>query len=426
MLPIVNFLLFLLVFIPAITKFSRRHSFTLSTFCIMYSLLFSFVPSMHMTINGLYVSHPESVYGPISDPFYFYIYSVLNLLFSLIVFLVILFGKSRINVNFVKNAIYFRSEYLFLIALVFFTGFLICFYSTGFYSGNILSIHNGIVDGGRMSWFRNAGYNSFLMNLSFYLMSVCCFFSFLDLVTGFKNKVVSFVVYCGVILITVYLGNRQFLMLMLSGWVFGYFVSERFSFKKIVVTSILFLLFLISWQVFRRGFLQGGSVKISDFYEVLLRGDLPYFYISSMEAIRFSINEGKYFIANFYSNIAFILIPSDFTYGLKQKDLSYLFSVAYTGWDDTRTGNYPPGYIGMMYLNFGSFGAFILGLPIVVFLRSMELSKFEFLRLIFSATSIFIFLQLLRGTLLGIYQFVGQTLICISIYYFIKLFIRRN
>lgn len=426
MLPLVNFILFLLVFIPAIIKFSRRHSFTLSSFCIIYSLLFSFIPSLHMIANGLYVSHPESVSGPISDPFYFQLYSILNLIFSLNVFLVMILSKKRINLKFEVDAVIFSSKYLLSIAFVFFTGFVVCFYSTGFYTGSLLSIHDGIVAGGRMSWFKNAGYNSFLMNLSFYLMSVSCFYSFLDMVTGFKHKIASLVVYGGVILVTVYLGNRQFLILMLSGWVFGYFVSERFSFKNIAATSLVFLVILISWQVFRRGLLQGASVRIEDFYEVLLRGDLPYFYMSSLEAIRFSISEGKYFIANFYSNIAFIFIPSDFTYGLKQKDLSYLFSVAYTGWGDTRSGNYPPGYIGMMYLNFGSFGAFLLGLPIVIFLRSIEFSKSEFLRLIFSATSIFIYLQLFRGTLLGIYQFVGQALICISIYYFYKVFILRN
>ncbi|MFK5949392.1 MAG: hypothetical protein QM500_11570, partial [Methylococcales bacterium] len=150
---------------------------------------------------------------------------------------------------------------------------------------------------------------------------------------------------------------------------------------------------------------------------------LSYFYYSSLESIRQYLLNDVLFFANIYRNLVFILLPTEWTFGLKQQDLSYLFAFAYESSSDVRGGNYPPGLLGMFVLNFGAFGILFIGLPLLLFIRIVEgLNPKGIAYMVIGSSFIFLTLQLFRGTLLGIYQMVALSMMTFVVSQVIKLF----
>lgn len=105
-------------------------------------------------------------------------------------------------------------------------------------------------------------------------------------------------------------------------------------------------------------------------------------------------------------------MPTDWTFGIKVRDLSSLFAFAFESGVDFRSGNYPPGLIGLFVLNFGWFGFFLVGsflLFVGVFIE--RFINNGLVLVVFYANILFWVLQIMRGTLMGYYIFMFQLIV---------------
>lgn len=401
-----------------IINFYYYRNYFVGVFSLSYALLFCLVPIVNGVIFGAYMYHPEAVDGAIEDVFIFNLYSISSLLFVLFfVFVFYLFGRRGNNSNalIIEKTIPLKAFFLF--GLVFLTGFILFLYSTGF-SGHILSIIIDLFNNSRMAYFANDNYNSLLQVLSFYLMAIIAIYSYLDHFNKYPFKILSIFVYSALIVFTVSTGSRQFLILAFSGFFFSYYHSIR-STKELLRLTIVALVLLLT--LFMLQFLRSVNFAIDrlDLNVDLLirlfsRGDLSYFYYSSLEAIRQYVDNGMSFYGNIYRNLFFFYLPTEWTFGIKQRDLSILFSTAYQSDVTNRGGNYPPGLIGLFFMNFGVFGFFLAGWFIVgVVVLADRLRSRSVFYSCFGSLLVFWVLQTFRGTLLGFYQLLA---VCIMVY----------
>lgn len=398
-------LIFLIV-IGGYIFFSRR-SFLFGLFSLSYATLFSAVPILNYYLNGFLIYHPEAVYGLIDDELIFNNYSIINFMFSLLicffVFVYVYLGRnsyidfSRFNLNFI----------IIVSSVSFVSGFFIYLFSLGFNGLNPVSWLHDAYEAGRMAHFKNSGFSSLLMNISFYLMSLVSLSFFLVR----RNKLSLLVVFVFgiVVLFTLVAGGRQALILAISGMFAAAYFNRQYNMFYLVLSSFLALCLLVFLQFFRSR--NGGSIDFDVIMNLIVSGDLSYFYYASLEAIRQYEYYDVSFFGAFYRNLLFIIVPADWTMGLKMRDLSTLFAFAFESSADFRAGNYPPGLIGLFVLNFGFLGFILVGFFILSMFFYIEcLSSNSLLKLIFYSLFLFFLLQLFRGTLMGYYYLVFQIL----------------
>lgn len=430
-----NFTCFV-VLLFVFTRIANGRNYFQSSFLFVYITLFCFYPIVQNLFLGNKMYHPEAVKGEIKDLVYYYIYSALNISFTLAIMIVFqtrapfsaLFKKGKkdflnccqINNSpesvlrsddsvptsqYVKFLIFLRKSY----GLVFVVGFFVYLFSLGYPLANPVSYISNIIKAGRMAHFSNEGLSLFFLNVSYYMMAAVAAFSYLDYKLNRSKSVLSFVVVFLIVLWMVVAGGRQFLIMYISGYIYGKF-EDRSLFKwPFLSIGILFGFLLIIWQVVRHAIFLGSLdyIDLENIVAIFLQGDFSYFYYSSLEAIRHYYDDELIYLGNIYRNIIFLVFPTEWTFGLKQRDLSSLFSVAYDSYTDLRTGNYPPGLIGLFVLNFGWVGWLFVGVPFLLLMKYLDsLPKEMVIKWLSGSVFLFFVLQFSRGTLLGVYQWV--------------------
>ncbi len=392
--------------------------------------------------------HPESVKGEINELSFYYIYAVLNLIFSIAVVVV-----SRVRVPFVslksnnknkavsnnvKTDCFYKEsvikfnmqDFLFFLrrcfGVVFVAGVFVYFYSLGYALINPFAYVLNVIKNGRMAHFANDGFSVLLINVSFYMMASVAVFAYLDYKLKRCKSVFSYLIIFLVALWTVSSGGRQFLIMYASGYIYGRF-EERTLFKgHFLLISFMLGFLLIVWQVLRKAIFLGSteSLNVEGLFFVFLQGDFSYFYYSSLEAVRHFYDDGLIYFGNFYRNLLFLVLPTEWTFGLKQRDLSSLFSVAYQSDVSIRGGNYPPGLIGLFVLNFGWFGWLLIGVPFLMLMKFLDsLPKNISVKWLSGSVFLFVIFQFSRGTLMGFYQWA---MLFILYFFFIILFYART
>jgi hypothetical protein len=227
-------------------------------------------------------------------------------------------------------------------------------YSTG------LSVFELLV-ADRFTWFENSTYSPFYSVVASYFISLTplCFFLY------YKEKKYFFFIIT-VILLLIYgilSKDRKWIIFMISGAVAAkyYMNGNRIVLKpKIVIGSLIFGLILVFWQIFRdvlftelltgRGDFMNHAKEMGG--KLLMQGDFPYYYFSSMTAIKMNFIDGFNIPMGIIRRQVFFLVPVDYSFGLKIKDISAIFSDALDAGDDIRGGNMPPGLIGLFVLSF--------------------------------------------------------------------------
>ena len=105
---------------------------------------------------------------------------------------------------------------------------------------------------------------------------------------------------------------------------------------------------------------------------LLTHGDFPYYYNASITAIHMNINEGYSIPLGLLKRQLFFFMPVDYSFGLKIKDISAIFSDAIYAESGIRGGNMPPGLFGLFVLSFNWFGGFVLLTLFPILLKSLD------------------------------------------------------
>ena len=157
--------------------------------------------------------------------------------------------------------------------------------------------------------------------------------------------------------------DRKWLIFVFSGVFGAIYYKNGFKIilkKKIIFWSSLFGLILVFWQVFRDVLFTELLTGRGDFLyhskemakRLALKGDLPYYYFSSITAIKMNMIDGFEIPFGIIRRQLFFFLPVDYSLGLKIKDISAIFSDALNAGDEIRSGNMPPGFIGLFVLSF--------------------------------------------------------------------------
>lgn len=400
-----NSLSLLLTFYVGINSFFRKKLYFMGVFVLIYSILFCFVPIINNILIGPAMYHPEALDGIITDIRIYNYYSIINFLYALsIVFVYILVFNKSLKKKTDENVLTVKYNYSYISGCIFIIGVILYIYSTGFKATSLIELIKVILDAGRMAAFQNEGFSSLLLNISFYLMILIAYYSFS---CSKKRNIFSILVYVMLIMVTVLMGGRQFIMLALSGYFFYYYYSKNYSSRKVIIFACIAFTFLVMWQILRVGIYAGHMIITKDdIKNVLLSGDFSYFYYASLESIRKYLYNDWLFFGNTYRNLFFMVIPHEWTFGLKQQDLSVYFADAFgSSGLMIRDGNYPPGLIGLFVLNFGFWGWLFVGWPFLFLIYILEfLKRSSIIFVAFGVVYIQLILQFSRGTLMGFYQ----------------------
>lgn len=420
---VVNFVAFLMLFAVGVYLLQIARIYYLGVFSVIYSLLFCLVPLCNYYLNGLWLEHPEAIYGPIDDELIFEAYTLINVCFVLLIVCYSLFvvAHRRVDKLSCLDGEYFvrvLSGWLIVI------GFFIYIYSLGYGFGNPLAVLRLVYENGRMAHFNNASFSAFGMNLSYYLMSFSSLFVYLSY-PHYRFNFFTLSVVLIIVVVTVVSGGRQFFMLMFSGGVAALYFKSNISIGKMALILVFVFFMLFFWQFYRAK--TGEEFDLDVVVRFFTRGDVTYFYYASVEAIRQYLDYDVSFYAAFYRNLMLLPLPSEWTFGIKVSDLSRLFSYAFSSDNSYREGNYPPGLIGMFVLNFGYFGFLFIGIFLLVLFDFVERKMApNFLRAVVIANMLFWVLQIMRGTLMGYYLIVFQVGVVFAILLVRKFFLKNH
>jgi hypothetical protein len=332
----------------------RCKNFIPAMFLILYVPLFCVTPLLyHFLTNGAMTIDHKFEGLVFTDPRIYAIYHLYNITL-LICFLVasVFFNSYREQKKNIPSTTTLKQRIIFLFLLV--TGIYLYVYSTG------LSVFELLV-ADRFTWFENSTYSPFYSVVASYFISLTPLLYFLF----YKEKKYLFLIIT-IILLLIYgilSKDRKWIIFMLSGAVAAkyYLDGNRLIIKpKIVLGSLFFGMTLIFWQIFRdvlftelvtgRGDFLNHSKEMGE--KLLIKGDFPYYYFSSMTAIKMNFIDGFDIPLGIIRRQVFFLVPVDYSLGLKIKDISAIFSDALDAGDDVRGGNMPPGLIGLFVLSF--------------------------------------------------------------------------
>jgi hypothetical protein len=312
----------------------------------------------------------------------------------------IFFNKYQKSEQFNSSNTTLQQRWFFFILLL--TGVYLYVFSTG------LSLFELLV-ADRFIWFESADYSSFYSVVSSYLIALAPLFFYIY----YKEKKYFFLIVTIILLLFygILSKDRKWVIFMISGSVAAiyYLNGSRFRFNyKIILISFFFGLILMFWQVFRDVLFTELVTGRGDFIsqakdmgeKLIIQGDLPYYYYSSMTAIKMNFIDGFDIPLGIVRRQLFFLVPVDYSLGFKIKDISAIFSDALDAGDQIRGGNMPPGLIGLFVLSFnwcwGLF--FFILIPFILYYinRVARLYTSNFQPIIYSNCFSFMIL-LLRG-----------------------------
>lgn len=329
-------------------------NFVPAVFILLYFPLFCITPLLyHLITGGAMTINPGYDGLVFSEPKIYIVYHIYNITF-LVCFLFLSNYLNKINsvikvsndkISFIQNLLLF----LFL-----FFGVYLYVYSTGLSLGELL-----IAD--RFSWFLNPNYSSFASVVSSYFISLSPLLLYLYI----KNKNHFFLVFTIILLVSygILSKDRKWLIFLISGTLGAIYFLNGFKIilkTKIIFWTSIFGFFLVFWQIFRDVLLTELITGRGDFLfyakemgkKLALKGDFPYYYFSSITAIKMNMIDGFGIPFGIIRRQLFFFFPVDYSLGLKIKDISAIFSDALNAGDSIRSGNMPPGFIGLFVLSF--------------------------------------------------------------------------
>jgi hypothetical protein len=352
-LEIISFVLGIVLFCIELLKLKFKN-FIPSMFLLVYVPLFCLSPLLYHFLTGGAITIDRKFEGFVfTDPRIYAIYHLYNI--SLLVCFFVaseFFNKFKEPKQIFTSTTTLRQRIIFFILLI--IGTYLYVYSTG------LSVFELLV-ADRFIWFENASYSSFYSVVASYFISLTPLFFFLY----YKEKKYFFLILTVILLLLygILSKDRKWIIFMISGAVAAkyYLSGNRLVLKpRIVIGSLVFGLVLIFWQIFRdvlftelvtgRGDFIDHAIDMGE--KLLMQGDFPYYYFSSMTAIKMNLIDGFNIPLGIIRRQLFFFMPVDFSFGLKIKDISAIFSDALDAGDEIRGGNMPPGLIGLFVLSF--------------------------------------------------------------------------
>ena len=401
-------------------------NFLPSIFLILYVPLFCFTPLIYHFILGGALTIDHKTEGLVYNDFRIYlIYHIYNIL----MLLSFIFFSSYFNIfkksSFIKLVDETFQQKMLLILLLSF-GLFLYVDSTG------MSLFELLI-AGRFTWFENPNYNSIESVAASYFISLSPILIFIFL----KNKNILFLVLTFLILILygILSKDRKWVIFIISGLIsFIYYLNGNRIFLKprIVFISFFFGLILVFWQVFRDVLFNELLTGRGDFFlkakemgeSLLIKGDFPYYYFSSITAIKMNFIDGFNIPFGIIRRQLFFMIPANYSFGLKIKDISAIFSDALDAGDQIRGGNMPPGFIGLFVLSFKWWGGilFYIQIPFLLFyLNQLFLNLNSIFRTVFYSNCFSFIILLLRGDdSSAFYFFIFNLLIFYLIYKIFK------
>lgn len=260
----------------------------------------------------------------------------------------------------------FKNRTSIKLSIIVITGVVLFLNSTG------MSL-NEMLNSTRFSFFAQKEFNLRFYALSFYLVSLLPIsIAVFRLSKASPQKILIFsLMTILVILYTAVLKDRKLFIFLISALLF---LNYWFHNGKIVVTKKQFIgllvsgIFLVSFQFIRHYFVNKTinpnislNSELEDNKHLFVEGDLSYFYLASLHTIeRSSWFEPQYPLALLRRNILFAL-PSSIV-PIKGEDISLFFAKELNSKDAIRSGNMPPGFLGLFILSFGK----VLSLPLLL------------------------------------------------------------
>lgn len=371
---------------------------------ILFNFLFVLVALANQLLDYEYFDFESAKLGPIDEHKFYVLYDLYCAGFSTILLIlssIVPKKESLKRDSFLQNNS--ADYYLNWLAIFQVLGVLFFILSTGFGSLNPMVIALNIIEGGRFSYWTNSGHNQSLMNLSFYLANLSVVYFFYETKFKCRSKIRLAICLVCILAMIVFTGARGWLIGAASGTFMAILLFRNPNKYVMLFSGGFVILFLIMFQVIRQSWTL--DINIHTFLEVLIQGDLSWFYYASLEAIRQYEMDLQFYPLNFLRQILFLPIPNEFTFGLKERDLPFLFESAIEYSSHVRGGNFPPGLFGVFVLNFGHLGI-ILGpailLGCIYMMERAFYKKSPYFEAFVAIFPLFI-LQLYRGSMMGIY-----------------------
>lgn len=329
-------------------------NFIPSIFLLLYVPLFCVSPLLYHFLTGGAYTIDKKVEGTIfTDPAIYAIYQLYNIPMLICFFMAsVYFNKRQVPKQILSLSTNSQQSIIFFILL--FTGVYLYIYSTGLSPFELL-----VAD--RFAWFENPNYSSFYSVVASYFISLAPLFFFIY----YKDKKYLFLILTMILMIIygILSKDRKWIIFMISGAIAAkyYLDGGKLVFKtRIVIGSLILGLMLVFWQILRdvlftelltgRGDFIAHAKEMGE--KLLMKGDFPYYYFSSMTAIKMNLVDGFSIPLGFIRRQVFFMLPVDYSFGLKIKDISSVFSDVLDAGDNIRGGNMPPGLIGLFVLSF--------------------------------------------------------------------------
>lgn len=348
----------------------RCKNFLPSMFLLLYTPLFCVTPLLyHFLIGGaISIDHKadDLIFADVEVYAIYHLYNISMLLCFILAS--VLFRGHKLE-KLIPAPKISSQQGVFLLAFLL-LGIYLYVYSTG------LSVFELLV-ADRFTWFENADYSSFYSVVASYLISLTPL-----IVYVYVKEKKHFLLIITLLLLIIYgvlSKDRKWIIYIISGSIAAkyYLNGNRIRLKpRIVIASLLFGLILMFWQVFRdvlftelvtgRGDFMTHAQEMAE--KLLMKGDFPYYYFSSMTAIKMNFIDGFDIPLGIIRRQLFFLIPVDYSFGLKIKDISAIFSDALDAGDQIRGGNMPPGLIGLFVLSFNWWAGLLVFITIPFFL----------------------------------------------------------
>lgn len=354
------------------TVIHKFRNFATSVFLMCYVPLFCMYPIVGRWLAGGAQSISSRIGDTLNDPNVYLIYQGYNFII-LAGCLILVLMPPVAHVSAKKNLIDFRLPTYGLLLGLFF-GIFLYVYSTGLSVADLLIAP-------RFEWFISDKYSPFLSVLGSYFVSLTPALVYL-LAKNHRKKLLALT-----LLVLIGYGflskDRKWLIFIASGLFAASYIRMKFEIRfsgKGVFWLTAFALALAFWQLARGlifdSIVMGGvdlAVEIPLMVEKLLtKGDLPYYYNSSMTAIHMNLNEDYSIPLGLLRRQLFFFLPADLSFGLKVEDISAIFSDAIDGGDEIRLGNMPPGLFGLFVLSFEWYGGWIIIIGLLIALRAMD------------------------------------------------------
>ena len=280
-----------------------------------------------------------------------------------------------------------HAQYSFFLLLVVAFGMMV------YIAGSGMSLKQLLV-ASRFGWLDNSDSNGLLVLLSLYFLSVIAPAAF-HVFKSDRTKILEVAALLLFVAIAVAIsGGRKWVLFLISGYIAAKYFHARSlkisPFDSVILSGLV--VFVAVWQ-FGRHLNEVSLDSIIDIFiqrglELILRGDISYFYRASLEAISININEGTWYPFSALRTLLLLPFPNEVTFGLKPEGLPTSFARDIGAINSLRVGNMPPSMIGVFVLSFGA----VPGIPLFGMLLPALLTK---------ADNFFMKRSVVRDSLLG-------------------------